>query len=465
MGPLEFLKEEFENVQRALKETLRHDYIPERSKEYYAECGIRLTELARQLSVVDPADADRIAGIYFELSQLANWISLIERSHLGEFSWPFAEQIRAFAKGLLAEENMAHEKVEPIVHVVAEGLGYRILYEPQVPSSSGERRFFVVAFPRSLKHHVLLHAIFGHELAHTAIHVGTTGGMLGAGAAGDVLLNQVLPALTSAGPIQDAAALNAWLRHVDAPQSVREALIDYDALLHPNAYQIHDYYRDKWLVELICDLFGLLLFGPAFVAAHCAQLKVTHPDPYEIELAEPTHPPYAVRRKMLVRAMQLLGWDVPVTAGGLNAYFNAEQELLTYVLDDPYHNWARFFTDPQLNTAIGAIQALFRVQNTGYRPPKTHVLQGLVQHLSRGVPPVLVDVSDEGEPYLHLIDISQTLYAGWTFWLGRRHLPDPIPKDFVDANRLCDLALLQQRAINLVVTPGEREWRSWVEKP
>src|SRR5438309_2692884 len=107
MGPLEFLHEEFENVKRALKETLRHDYIPERSKEYYDECGARLAEIKKAILVVAPADVQTIAAIVDELSHLANWISLIERSHLGEFSWPFAEQLDRLARALLAERSMA----------------------------------------------------------------------------------------------------------------------------------------------------------------------------------------------------------------------------------------------------------------------------------------------------------------------------------------------------------------------
>jgi hypothetical protein len=93
MSPLEFLHEEFENVKRALKETLRHDYVPERSKAYYDECVARLAEISKSISGVSPTDDVRIAGHVNELSLLAHWISFIERSHLGEFSWPFAEEL------------------------------------------------------------------------------------------------------------------------------------------------------------------------------------------------------------------------------------------------------------------------------------------------------------------------------------------------------------------------------------
>jgi hypothetical protein len=156
---------------------------------------------------------------------------------------------------------------------------------------------------------------------------------------------------------------------------------------------------------------------------------------------------------MLVRVMRLLGWNIAVTSGRGNAFLTAEQELLDYVLMDSYDPWAELFTDVQLKTAIAAIQALFKTQSTGYKPPDANVLERLVERIVRGIPPVLVDVNEYGNPCPHLIDISQTLYAGWIFWVGRQHFRDAIPNNFLDTNRLCDLALLQQCAINIARSP------------
>ncbi len=164
MTPLEFLKQEFENVERALRETLRHEYGPAGTAEYYAECVSRLAEINRAIQGIRADDAKTISEYLDELSLLAAWIFLIERSHLGEFSWPFADELRRMATELLSEINLKGEQLKPIIHIVAEGEGYQIVYEPQVPPVSGGRRFVIVAFPRSLKHHVLLHTLFGHEV-------------------------------------------------------------------------------------------------------------------------------------------------------------------------------------------------------------------------------------------------------------------------------------------------------------
>ena len=42
------------------------------------------------------------------------------------------------------------------------------------------------------------------------------------------------------------------------------------------------------------------------------------------------------------------------------------------------------------------------------------------------------------------------LYAGWTYWFGREALAAGFPPlTFLQTNRLCDHALLQQQAIDL----------------
>jgi hypothetical protein len=198
MTPLDFLSEEFLNVQKALDETLRYDYGPEKSKDYYEECASRLSEVGKSIPTIAPTDTATIAAQMTQLGLLAGWISLIERSHLGEFSWPFADEVRRIAVTLLAEKNLKGNNLEPIVHVVSEGRGYRIVNE-RLTSTTSRRRLIVVAFPRPLKHHVLLHSIFGHELGHTALY--TVG-------PGQILKTDVVRALISSGPMRDTNSIN-----------------------------------------------------------------------------------------------------------------------------------------------------------------------------------------------------------------------------------------------------------------
>jgi hypothetical protein len=430
MTPLEFLQEEFKNVKRALKETLRYDFVPDRSKRYYDECKGRLAEVERAIAALSPGDIEKIAAKIFELSQLANWISLIERSHLGEFSWPFAEVLDDMASALLFEKDMKGDQLNPIIHVIASGSDYRISYEPQVPATSKRQRFIIVEFPRSLKHHVLLHAIFGHELCHTAIHTSAAGGLIH---------SNVLPPLLAGSAFLDLKAANGWLNDTTAPQEIAPTV--------KGGFQITQEIWVNWMVELICDLFGLLLFGPSFLGAHRAVLAPMHPFPYELQ---ESHPPYALRHRMLVRAMHVLGWSQTVTSTADGAFFAAESDLLSYLLQDPYVPWCTAFPDAAIEGAVSGIRAIFAMKlGTGFMRPTPKMLTLLMDRLREAIPPQASSLESDGSPKLENLETSQVLYAGWAYWIGRAHLSDSASLGFFETNRLCDLALLQQRAINL----------------
>lgn len=438
MTPLEFLREELENVERALKETLRYDYGPEQGREYYDECADRLSEIKAATSAIKTSDLLAIQTLFDELRQLSSWIALIERSHLGEFSWPFAEELKDIAGILLSEENLKGDTVKPLIHVIAEGEGYQIVYEPQTATVSSRRPFVVVAFQRSLKHHALFHSLFGHELGHTALQTPS---------AGAVLNTQVIGTLTSSGPMSSEAAINSWLNSPAGQQALANSLPRSQA--KAGQALVTDDHRLSWLIELSCDLFGLILFGPAFLAAHRVFLSHMDPDPYHIDFSGPTHPPYAVRQKMLRRVMELLGWDKQITHDGF------EREFLKYLLYDPYLSWAEVFGDTQLQSAISGIQTVIGpLRDLAYSPVKPQVLRELVSRLEKQLPPILDEIDPTGKPILLKVSISQTLYAGWAYWLGRDELPNAKPLTFFQANRLCDLALLQQRAINDVIKSG-----------
>jgi hypothetical protein len=206
---------------------------------------------------------------------------------------------------------------------------------------------------------------------------------------------------------------------------------------------IEDEYRESWLDELSCDLFGLILFGPAFLAAHRTYLSHLDPDPRHIDFSGPTHPPYAVRHKMLRRALELLKWHMPIT----NDEF--ERDFLGYLLHDPYLPWASVFDDNQLNRAIAGIQQVIRpLGRLAYSRVTAEQLRELVSRLARQLPPVLAEVDFNGKVVLGNINVAQTLHAGWAYWIGRDKLRSPNALNFFQTNRLCDLALLQQRAIN-----------------
>jgi len=248
--------------------------------------------------------------------------------------------------------------------------------------------------------------------------------------------------------------MNAWLNSTAAHQDVKNELAAY-AAQNGRPFVFTKENRELWLIELICDLFGVLLFGPAFFAAHRAYLQPLHPSPYTIKTAQPTHPPFAIRHKMLVQIMRVTGWDVPITSAADGAFHIAETEMLRFLLDDTYDQWSRFFDDADLRRAVAGVQKIFAPHGSlGYAPINPAGLVKLIERLTRGLPPILADIDQDGTPQLTDVRISQTLYAGWVYWIGRQHLAGAVTLDFLTTNRLCDHALLQQRAINYTLIAG-----------
>lgn len=97
MTPKDFLLNECENVRNVLREVLRHDYAAGSSEVFYKEFNERLALLRQLIDPVDPSDAPALAAFAAELSLLSALVHQIERSHTGEFSWPFAECLESIA--------------------------------------------------------------------------------------------------------------------------------------------------------------------------------------------------------------------------------------------------------------------------------------------------------------------------------------------------------------------------------
>jgi hypothetical protein len=444
MTPYEFLQEELNNVERALSETLRHDYGPERGDDYFKECNSRLDQIRASAQGIVTSDSAKIAALLNELSLLASWVFLIERSHLGEFSWPFSEELCRLAQVLLARQHLSGGEILPIVHIVAEAEGYQINFETRIPTASVERPFVIVAFPRSLKHHVLLHAIFGHELGHTALE---TAGIRSA------FHKEVLQPLIEKGALSSEGLATDWLNVANAPTIVSDALDQFESEFG-RTYAFIEADINAWVGELACDLFGLILFGPAFMGAHRTILESQAANPYYIDPYDSTHPPYAVRQLMLVKAMRVLGWDQP-SIKDKETFAKAEAEFLKYALNNAYDPWADIFSDDQLKKAIDGIERILSSKGlSGYHPIEQSKIFALLQRLQQHVPPIVADISSDGSPQLEKTPIAHILYAGWIYWTGRKNFTQSEQMPFFVINRLCDQALLQQRAINLVLKMG-----------
>jgi hypothetical protein len=444
LTPLDFLVEEARSVEQALNETLRHDYGPERSQTYFEECRVRLDTVKRALADYPEMDRGMVAAQMQALSSLGSRVSLIERAHLGEFSWPFATIVEQVADQMFVEasynEEMHRVELKPIVHVVAEGTDYQIVDDEMPPP--GDRRIIIVAFPRQLKHHVLLHTIFGHELGHIAIN---------AERPGLVMRTSVIPKATR-GPLQDKVQADAWLRQADAPASVKAALAKDETLGFQEQSLVN------WRQEIICDLFGLRLFGPAFAAAHRTIIQALCPKDNFFDLESTTHPTYPVRQRVLAQAIEILGWDQPVSTAEDGPLHEAERALIAYITGSVPDAWFQIYTRPEVEALLSALEKLLDSDRLNYVPPRRDDLCELVRRLSQERPPISQTVDAEGTPQNRDISGTHCLYAGWSYWFGRAALADEARKHdaqvleltFLELNRLCDQALLQQRAIDLV---------------
>lgn len=443
MDPFTFLQEECESVRSALKETLRHDYGPKRSLDYYRECEDRLAFIQEAIDREPGMGAEKIADNMRDLARIGIRVALIERSHLGEFSWPFTDIIREFAEKLFLEEELYGGG--PIVHVVSEGTGYQVVDDPA--SRPGTRRILIVAFPRQLKHHVLIHAIFGHELGHPAARTDDSG-----------RIAQTVLEACEVGALQSAKTARDWLTRNDAPAVVK-AEQRRQGEYTPSNEELKD-----WRTEIFCDLFGLHLFGPAFAVAHRAALEPASGWPSKIDLGSATHPPYAVRRRVIAAAMRLKRWHIPCTSEADGAVYIAENAMLSYAAEDGGDPWLTVLADGDLDKILLEIDKVFLPHaEIAYSPPDRLLTTQLIDRLILGRPPIADHLEESGKTTYEPVPIQHCLYAGWTAWFGREKLrltkltkhPRLKVLTFLEINRLCEQALLQQRAINTVT-----EWKA-----
>ena len=281
---------------------------------------------------------------------------------------------------------------------------------------------------------------------------------VGPGGAGRILQSDVLSALTAVGPMASPEKMTAWLKAANAPTEIKKELQEYEE--RGGTYQFQEDDQKYWLDEFICDLFGLLLFGPGFIAAHKALLQPAHPNPYKIDLEYPTHPPYAARQKFLTQALRILKWDQPISGQKYKSLLHAERAFLSYIKNDPYAPWGWIFSDFQVRKAIVGIKVvLSKYGQLAYKHPSSETLSALVRRLTERVPPILAEIDAAGNPKVSKTDISHILYSGWVFWIGRNHFVNGNEDalHFFDTNRLCERALLQQQAINMSLNPKRKD--------
>ncbi|SRR6266851_2871948 len=439
MNTKQFLLEECENVRSTLQEALRHDYSAGSSEEFYKEFRVRLTQLSKLIESTGLDDVFLLRELAFELSLLSTLLHKIERSHAGEFSWPFAERLKNLAIPLCRDKFLPAGN-DPIIRVYAEGgLGsYKINLEDDLSRLFNNKRIFTIVFPRTLKHHVLLHTIFGHEIGHAAWIIP---------AQQADLKKKVLTPLRREGPLTSSSSAEIWLEKAKAP-TLLEQIRRRDP--DPGKFKFNRQKYDSWFEEFMCDLFGVVTFGPSFVAAHQTLLLGLDPTGYSWG---PRHPPYACRKAMLRQACKHLHWDTydkKIRGGSLRSH--VRKFLDTYLDSSAPDPWEDVFTQKQVADAVDALnEILTGAGTTSFTMPDELALSKLIGMLAERIPPCGSDISGSENPKNHVIDFRYILMAGW---IASSNVTSLTPKkekilDFSQINKLCEMGILHQRAIDL----------------
>jgi hypothetical protein len=435
LKPRMFLKEECLNIKRLLDDTLRHAYGSAKSEEFYKECRARLNSLSAQVQVVDEANLAEIHTLASQINLLSDTITKIERSHIGELSWPFALVIKEMALAVCRENVKAAHELDPLFFFSANGGMFVYAVFPETKALS-RRRIFNVVFPRSFKYQVLLHTILGHEIGHVAYAYHELKHELEA---------KVTTVLLHGSPFTSPSDLQAWLVKTYKQTLNGPALADAFA---------------RWRQEYFCDLFGLLIMGPSFLPAY---RSLFHLLDHRGSRWSATHPPTMSRYSMLQDALTILDWErwEGVSHQNLQQPLNSMYEpMRQHVSAIPPE--MRILDPNQVKLATTALQDILRRMGTTlYAHPNPDELNGIVTALLNGTPAICTKIEarrgKSKKRYLinEPIDFRHILFAGW---LAIYH--DARDKDDLSLfkiNRLCDRSILHQDAISTWSEHFERE--------
>jgi hypothetical protein len=437
----DFLRQECANLRSVLDDTLRFKFGLDGSKEFYEECVVRLRFLEGELKVVVAADISAIQEITSQVLELSGLIARIERSSISEYSWPFVEELKRIAVGICTEETLTNPRSPPKIHVLADGgiSKYQIYTESNRPSSAG-RRILTIIFPRSLKHFVLLHSILGHEIGHA---------MWQCSRHQRALKDAAKAHLHTAGPFTNVTQTTAWLYSANAPDQLKATLaffgtrgIDASNLFNGKKFGWATW--DAWVEEIICDLVGLVTFGPSFLAAACSLLCTL--DPRGAALG-PRHPPVGCRINYLLTAASVLGMD---TADfGEPSIDDAHKKLWASFRERGQANsWFDVFRQEQIKGMCKSLMEIMTPLSPAlYSTPSARDLSHLVEQINRGIPPNGFQVNG-ANLNCRSIDFRHVLLAGWM--VSARNGPE----SFEPINRLCEHGIMQQRAIDLSLSIG-----------
>lgn len=234
----------------------------------------------------------------------------------------------------------------------------------------------VVFFPPQETQTVLLHSLFTHELAHSAIFEHNLVAEVLRGHLGEKAFKA------------DFAALVKWLEH-NRKLRTAEAEIELANNL------------TSWITELLCDAIAIEYLGPTYLLAFAAiVLSTSWSEPNQ------THPPTTLRIRAMLNQLRLRGWEpglksaIPKTFGWLDGVGG-----LTHQSSSPLEKFLVDWTD-RFAADVRA-SAASQLGPDAYTPGDyDSVSQEVMELLSRQILPSQLK---DGAP----IDRRTIFLAGW----------------------------------------------------
>jgi hypothetical protein len=414
LGAKEFLAQECRNVRTLLQNTLRYNYTSESSADIYRECHSRLNILEHGFKILEDDELDELRELWVQLSNLSILIGNIERSHIEEFSWPFARSLRELATGVCGRDGIA----SPLFFFSSDDelSSYAVETEQYTPGLS-QQPLFNIKFPRSLKSFVLLHAILAHELGHAAYAIPKLS---------NEIKTSVIDKLIHGSALAAPDSLDKWIQQTKSCISLEFSL---------------DRAHASWPEELYCDLFGLLMIGPSYIGANSSLLL-----PFDMRSVSSTHPPGLTRIWMLNEAVKHLGWtralsSPPNVKQATNGYLG-ELDIAAKKVPQKF----RLLDTLKIRTAVAELQRIIGTMGaTMFEFPPPKLLGEMVDSLLLARPPVESKVDQKLRIQNEHVDFRWILLAGWLVW----HLSRAKKKglSFSDINMLCERAVLIQSAV------------------
>ena len=155
---------------------------------------------------------------------------------------------------------------------------------------------------------------------------------------------------------------------------------------------------------------------------------------------------------MLWHACKHLKWDqFATTATDNHLKEDIERFFKTYIGSNALGTWEDVFTAKQVEDAVDALIAfLTAAGSSSFSLPDQSTLASLIEMLRAEIPPCGSDLSGSPEPKNTAVDFRHILFAGWI--VSEQPVAAVAEKDtldFLTLNKLCEMGMLQQRAIDL----------------